>query len=222
MNAMDLKHLSATQIIRLRTCSLEWYFYYTKCPEEGTDKRHANCGTAVHRVIEHELKGKPLDYVDAIYNVPDRDRKTFDLSPDMVDKFDKCIDVYRSMGLTFSNPKPEISLTTNVEGIMLKGIIDILDDNAIWDIKTGTPKSDDNIQAAVYNRLAFDNGYGDLPVYFIYLKTGDIQQMPVFPKDYVDVLVKQAVTIINDRLFFPQPGRNCVWCEYKNRCDSTW
>lgn len=203
----------------MKECPLKWYFYHEKYPRKEGDKRYAHCGTAVHLAVEKILRGEKIDHDDIVHNVPDGfDGETVELTPDMVDKYHACFKMWEDMGIDLKNPKPELDLSTNVGGIKVVGKIDIIDDNAIYDLKTGTYNEGDDLQASFYQRLARDNGMPRENTYFLYLKTGHIRRMPDFPEDYVDAVIDYIESVYDNRAFYPRPGQGCKWCDYKSSC----
>lgn len=214
-----IHHISPSQAKLMKDCPLKWYFYHSGYPREDGDKRHAHCGTAVHLTVEKMLKGEKVVHEDIIRNVPvDYDGNTTELTPDMVDKYYACYKAWEDMGIKFSNPQPEKELSTTVEGIKVVGKIDIIDDNAIYDLKTGTYNEGDDLQAAFYQRLARDNGMARGNTYFLYLKTGEIRRMPDFPDDYIDAVIIHIKDVYESRAFHPRVGNGCTWCDYKGPC----
>jgi len=211
---------SPTGYNNFRGCTLKWYLNHEGYEREESEKGHAYCGTAVHEAVEKVITTGSVDHEHNLSHVPiDKHGNTVDLRDydGMVDKYHRCYRMFEEMGLSFVNPKVEEEMFTMVDGIKVRGFIDIIDENAIWDIKTGSPKQEDDIQGAFYRRICRDNGI-DLPAKFIYLKEGFIKDIPEYPDDFVDSAIASMKDVIERLAFHPNVGKACLWCEFNDEC----
>lgn len=201
-----LHHLSASQLKTLSLCPRKWYFYHEGMKAEETDTTYLKCGSKVHESIESHLNGNEMP----------------DLSDDVNDvakkHYFRCLDIYHELNIP-EGGDVEKELKAIVNGVEIGGRMDYIAGNRIYDWKTGKPRSDDYIQAAVYQRLARENGISDPKVIFVHLSSGTMRTMPDYPHDSVDALVQSALDIISTKAFMPRYGSHCRYCPYVRLCE---
>lgn len=201
-----LTHLSASQLKTMSMCPQRWYFYHEGYPADATDTTYLRCGTKVHESIESHLSGKDLP----------------DLSDDVDDMAKKhyyrCLNIYQELNIA-EGGEVEKEFKAVVNGVEIGGRVDYVVGNRIYDWKTGKPRPDDYVQAAVYQRLARENGISDPQVVFVHLSSGTMRVMPTYPEDSVDALVQSALDIINAKAFMPRYGSHCRFCPYMRLCE---
>lgn len=172
------------------------------------DMRFAYCGTAVHKAIEKEIKGEPLDHEEL----------TKELDKDMEDRYRFMLERFHKLNLTTEEPRTEVWLESQVQGLRLVGIVDLIDGTTAYDWKTGKPKIEDEVQASVYHRLLTDNGIENPTIKFVYLGKKEVRRMPVYPTRFVDSIVTTLKSSWDAGHFPAKPGSHCRFCEYEHLC----
>lgn len=204
-----LTHFSASQLKRIRTCPLQWYYYHEGAEKEEVDSCAMDCGSRVHAAIEAAVNGEePSDLSGEV------DRR-------MRSHYERCVQNYQLLDIP-PGGTAEVEMEAEVCGLILTGRMDYVVGNRIYDWKTGKPRPDDYIQAAVYQRLAIDNGIHDPEVIFVHLSSGTMRTMPDYPKDLVDALVQSALDVINAKAYMPRYGAWCKNCPYTTLCQEAY
>lgn len=213
INGHEIHHLSASQLNMMRNCPLQWSYYNRGKEREDYDSRWTDCGSAVHETLEAMANGK----------TPDR---PVHLPPQQVRHHDKCLEAFFTMDIPLGG-KSEVELETYVttkrgERVLLKGRMDYIVDGVGYEYKSGSPRQNDYIQAAVYSRLMKDAGEVPGDVIFVYLGKGEMVPQPEPPENLVRAMIEQHLDTVRAGAFFPRRGSHCNFCRYQQRCSEDY
>lgn len=234
-----LDHISYSQIDNYLICPLRYkYSYVLNIPTPPS--RSLNFGDTFHKTLNEfhskimfgnkpsledfyeifEKNWNPLGYE----NEKDRKNAFEEGKKILKDYYEKNKDLdVKHLGL-------EKKFVLSIDGTKLKGTIDRIDklpDGSveIIDYKTGKEKSqkdvDDNVQMTIYTMGATDALKIKPDVLSLYfLNTGNKVSTKRTQKqvDAQREIIKDVIKNINEENFEPKPGRDCMYCDFKDIC----
>ncbi len=234
-----LDHISYSQIDNYLICPLRYkYSYVLNIPTPPS--RSLNFGDTFHKTLNEfhtkimfgnkptlenlfeifEKNWNPLGYEN------EKDRKnTFEEGKGILKKYYE-----KNQDLNVKHLGLEKKFVLHIDGTKLKGTIDRIDklpDGSveIIDYKTGKEKSqkevDDNVQMTIYTMGATDALKIKPDVLSLYfLNTGNKISTKRTQKqvDAQREIIKDVIKNINEENFEPNPGRDCMYCDFKDIC----
>ena len=234
-----LDHISYSQIDNYLICPLRYkYSYVLNIPTPPS--RSLNFGDTFHKTLNEfhskimsgnkpsledlyeifEKNWNPLGYEN------EKDRKnTFEEGKVILKRYYE-----KNQNLDVKHLGLEKKFVLNIDGTKLKGTIDRIDklpDGSveIIDYKTGKEKSqkevDDNVQMTIYTMGATDALKIKPDVLSLYfLNTGNKISTKRTQKqvEAQREIIKDVIKNINEENFEPNPGRDCMYCDFKDIC----
>ena len=234
-----LDHISYSQIDNYLICPLRYkYSYVLNIP--APPSRSLNFGDTFHKTLNEfhtkmmignkpsledlyeifEKNWNPLGYEN------EKDRKnTFEEGKVILKRYYE-----KNQNLDVKHLGLEKKFVLHIDGTKLKGTIDRIDklpDGSveIIDYKTGKEKSqkevDDNVQMTIYTMGATDALKIKPDVLSLYfLNTGNKISTKRTQKQVgaQREIIKDVIKNINEENFEPNPGRDCMYCDFKDIC----
>jgi len=234
-----LDHISYSQIDNYLICPLRYkYSYVLNIPTPPS--RSLNFGDTFHKTLNEfhtkmmignkpsledlyeifEKNWNPLGYEN------EKDRKnTFEEGKVILKRYYE-----KNQNLDVKHLGLEKKFVLHIDGTKLKGTIDRIDklpDGSveIIDYKTGKEKSqkevDDNVQMTIYTMGATDALKIKPDVLSLYfLNTGNKISTKRTQKqvEAQREIIKDVIKNINEENFEPNPGRDCMYCDFKDIC----
>ena len=234
-----LDHISYSQIDNYLICPLRYkYSYVLNIPTPPS--RSLNFGDTFHKTLNEfhtkimignkpsledlykifEKNWNPLGYEN------EKDRKnTFEEGKGILKKYYE-----KNQDLNVKHLGLEKKFVLHIDGTKLKGTIDRIDklpDGSveIIDYKTGKEKSqkevDDNVQMTIYTMGAADALKIKPDVLSLYFLNSGNKISTKRTQKQVDAqreIIKDVIKNINEENFEPNPGRDCIYCDFKDIC----
>lgn len=216
----EIYYISANKLSMGINCPFKLYLNLCHVQPKHFDNKYTSAGSAVHKYMEDMFTEGAHDfdyYVNGMYQ-PEENRPLYVVPEEMYDRVKTCISNGTKWfnGYSFDCEKPfNVELETpKGRKVMLNGFIDAINDEVIYDWKTGkkvTTKDDYKRQAAVYYYVAEPKR----KVIFKSLLDGSEFTVTKQHPNYIPSLCDQYI----DRLEMHEFDRNinalCRFCEFR-------